>query len=210
MFCSHCGAAAANKFCSECGKPLQQLATTELSADWRSEVRYQVLLHFQEVRDLIAQAATQAKKAGMTGEEWLELFDKAYVPLVGVSLKTVSSIIVPIYSRMGLQTSKQRTELLAQPAGQVIVNTLCTLARSGRPLKEVHQASDGCVIEATIASDIWSFAGQLLVSIHQQDRGTKVEATAKIPGQLYDWGKSEYCLQALFAELQIVPAQIAA
>lgn len=204
MFCSHCGAEAANKFCSNCGQPLGLKLRVDAPhaqvADWHHEVRYEVLLNFPEVRERIASAAAQAKKA-MTGEQWLELFDKAYVPLVGVSLSTVASICSPIYAKMGIQTGKQRSQLLAIPSGTVIVNSLCSLARNNRALKTVHPASDGCVIEATLPSDIWSFAGDLLITVHQQPGATQVDAATKIPGQLYDWGKSSKCLDQLFGDL---------
>jgi hypothetical protein len=68
-------------------------------------------------------------------------------------------------------------------------------------MQKVHQGEDGCVIEATLPSDIWSLAGELIVSIHRCPPGTQVEAEAKIAGQLYDWGKCQKCLDGLFADM---------
>jgi hypothetical protein len=59
----------------------------------------------------------------MSGEQLLELCDKAFVPLVGVSLSTMASIVVPIYSRLGVWTGKSRSEVLSAPIGKVLVQT---------------------------------------------------------------------------------------
>ena len=114
------------------------------SQDWADEVRYSVLLHFPEVRYDIARHAAQARK-GLSGEQFLKGCDVAFVPLTGVSLSTVASIVVPIYSRIGIRTGKKRNELVGRPTGKVLVAAICSLARYGRALKQVHQGEDGCV-----------------------------------------------------------------
>ena len=68
--------------------------------------------------------------------------------------------------------------------------------------QRVQQAEDGCLIEAELPSDWRAFAGQLIVSIHREPQGTRVEAAAKTPGQIYDWGKNQHALQRLFSDLQ--------
>jgi hypothetical protein len=200
MYCSHCGTQASGNFCAACGTRLAGAAAP--SGDWRREVRYHVLLHFPEVRDMIAASAAQAPRAGMTGEAFLELGDKAFQPLAGVSLSTVQSIAVPIYTRLGIQTGKARSQAYREPPGAMLVAAICSLARRRRELTQVHQGEDGCVLEAAIPSDWRSFAGTLLVSVARGGEATILEATAKIPGQLYDWGKSAQCLSELFADLQ--------
>jgi hypothetical protein len=61
MYCSQCGAKASGEFCSRCGARLTApLAEPIVPQDWLDECRYQVLLHFLEVRDLIARHAAQA------------------------------------------------------------------------------------------------------------------------------------------------------
>ncbi len=211
MYCSHCGAKAANKFCANCGQPLDGLPANSIAcvepvaamlSDWREETRYDELLRHSAVRERIEAAASGAKK-GMTGEAWLELFDKAYEPLVGIKLSTVASIVNPLYARLGIQTGKERSEWLDLSIGVAIVNALCSLARYNRTLKTVHPASDGCVIEATLPSDIWSFAGDLIITIQQRGTGAQIDAATKIPGQFYDWGKSAKCLEQLFDDLRV-------
>ena len=52
-----------------------------------------------------------------------------------------------------------------QPVGRVIVSALCALAKGGHKVQEVRQAADGCMLLCEIPSDLFSLAGQLLVTI---------------------------------------------
>jgi hypothetical protein len=206
-FCSNCGAKSPGKFCSECGTNVSgpTLAIEPLDVlpvdDWADEVRYSILLHFAEVRDEIARFAAQAKK-GLSAEEFLKACDLAFKPLTGVSLSQIATIAAPISSRLGIRMEKKRNWSIKRPIGKVLVATLCSMARHGQTLKNVQQAQDGCIFEATVPSDIWSFAGEFVVSIHRDTGRTHVEGSVKIPGQLYDWGKSQQSLDRLYQDLQ--------
>jgi hypothetical protein len=167
-------------------------------------VRYAVLLHFPEVLDRLAAIPECPKR--MTAEEWMGLCDKAFKPLHGVSLKTVASIAGPINAKLGIKTGKSRTEVLAGPTGEVLVQILCALARHGMPLVKVHQGESGCVFEARLPSDLWAAEGRVVVTVERRGEGTRVEAATNIPGQLYDWGKSTRCLERLFGDLGIKAA----
>jgi hypothetical protein len=210
-FCSNCGVRAAGKFCSNCGANLGELAAGPSAGvqdvlpvdDWRDEVRYSLLLHFAEVRDALARHAAQAKK-GLSGEEFLKACDVAFAPLAGVSLSKIATIAAPISSRLGIRLEKKRNWSIQRPIGTVLVAALCSLARHGQTLKNVQQAEDGCIFEAALPSDIWSFEGQFFVSVHRAFGRTHVEATARIPGQLYDWGKSQQSLDRLYEDLQTI------
>jgi hypothetical protein len=90
--------------------------------------------------------------------------------------------------------------------GTVIVRAICSFARNGQILQRVQQFEDGCLLEATIPSDMWSLEGALYVSVRKAGAGTCVEGTSKIQGQLFDWGKSRRCLETLFADLKATPA----
>ena len=48
---------------------------------------------------------------------------------------------------------------------------------------------------------MWSFEGQLVVTIERAGTATKIEAATNIPGQWFDWGKSTRCLEQLFGRL---------
>jgi hypothetical protein len=168
------------------------------STDWPDEIRYTVLLHFPEVRDRIAASAAQAKSR-VTGEEFLGLCDSAFAPVAGVSMKKIATMV---HERSDLRTRKTRTELLPLSGGKIIVGVLCSLSRNGQNLRKVEQAEDGCLLEATLPSDMWSLEGDLLITVKRNAPGTLVEAATVIKGQLFDWGKSKRCLEKLFADLR--------
>lgn len=204
MYCSQCGAQASGNFCSSCGAPLQGalLQDTDTQAetgDWSSEVRYQELIAVPEIRDLVSNSAAMARKR-LSAEEFLALADKI-IPL-NISLEKLGSALAPVMARLGLETGKQRVEDIPMPPGRVIVAALCSLAREGQTLQQVHQFEDGCLLEAVLPSDMWSWEGRLVASIRRTDAGSRVEAATRIKGQLYDWGKSRRCLDTFMANLK--------
>lgn len=220
MFCSDCGKPAHGRFCSHCGHPLviaaERIADQATDArridslhdqvraplghNWHEEFHYQNLLAHPQVREHLARHATHAGKS-LSSEEFLSIADLAFEPMIGVSLSKVGSIVLPIYTRMGIKTGKQQEATFAHPIGKTIVAALCSLSQTGHPLKRVHQAADGCVLEATLPSDLWSWEGELVVSITRQAQACHLEAATKIPGQLYDWGKSKKHLESVFQQL---------
>lgn len=206
MFCCQCGTRAEGNFCSACGARLPGAAPLPeaMPEDWSDEIRYERLMLRPEVRDLIARHAASAIKR-MTGEEFLGHCDKVLKSLPGgASLATVASVVQPVYARLGIRTGKRRTEVVARPPGKALVAVLCSLARRGRTLREVRQAQDGCVLQASLPSDLFSFEGDLLITIRRHEGGTLVEAAATVKGQLFDWGKSRRCLNELFEDLGTV------
>lgn len=202
MYCSNCGAEAAGNFCSKCGSPLKgdsQASLPQVSEDWRTSVNYDALVHEPEVRNVIAQHASLAKK-GMSSEEFLALADKV-VPF-GFSIEKLATTAQPIYARLGIKTGKEKVADFDRPAGVVVVAVLCSLARHSQVLRSVQQFENGCLIEASMPSDIWSFEGSIFVTIRCEAGAVRLEAATKIEGQLFDWGKSQRCLDALFSEIE--------
>jgi hypothetical protein len=213
MFCSECGTAAEGKFCFKCGTRLAtaqagQLVPSERDEDvipmaevvpvnWTLETNYRRLLQHDEVRERIAMAG-QHYREQLSGEEVLALFDA--ISPTGVPLEKLCRLIAPLYDKMGIRTGKQARVAFALPPGRILLGVLCALAGAGQKIKSVEQATDGCVLHATIPSNIWSLAGELMVSIHAENRQTVVEAATKIPGQLYDWGKSQRLLDQLMLQ----------
>jgi hypothetical protein len=141
-------------------------------------------------------------KTKFSGEQFLECCDKVLTPLTGgVPLTLIASIAQPISERLGLKMSKTQSERLAEPPGKVIVALLCSLARNGQKLGQVDQAANGCTIHAAMPSDMWSLKGDLIVEVRAEGTTTNVEAGLTIPGQVYDWGKSQRALRQLFDDL---------
>lgn len=204
MFCSECGAKAAGKFCSHCGAPLLGVVSVEptIPIDWATLVDYETIISVPAVRDRIARNAAQSKKA-MTGEEFLDLYGKAFGKLAGipVPMATVAHFAQALHAKLGIKTGKSRSASFATPPGETLVVVLCSLARHGRTLRDVQQFADGCIVTATLPSDVRALEGTLILSIARQGAGTIVEARTNIPGQMFDWGKSTRCLEGILSEI---------
>lgn len=206
MYCHQCGAKTYGTYCSHCGAKLITADSDfePLPQDWADEIRYEVLLRRPEIRDLIARHASQSQKR-MSADDFLELCDKAFVPLTSVSLSKIGAIVQPIYATLGIKTGKTRKEFFTAPAGKVLVAAICSLARHGQPLNKAEQGQDGCLLKVGLPSDMWSFSGDFLITIQRQEQGSSVEAATVIKGQLYDWGKSKRILTELFDDIKGLP-----
>jgi hypothetical protein len=163
MYCHLCGAKGHGSYCHNCGAKLITAENSiennnELPAgDWSNEIRYETLLRIPEVRDLIARHASQ-KQEHLSGEQFLELCDKAFSPLYGgVPIGKIVTIAQPLYASLGIKTGKTRKEAFALPAGRTLVAAVCSLARHGQPINRVEQGEDGCLLEAAIASTLVSY-----------------------------------------------------
>ncbi len=214
MFCSECGAKVAGKYCSSCGTKLlinhaHVAESLELPIDWSDVIEYETLLRIPEVRSRIARSAAKSKKK-LTGEDFLDMYGSALGKLAGLPIKLPMSSLAHFaqstYAKLGMKTGKSRTQSIAQPPGKVIVSLLCWLARTGREIRGVHQLTDGCVIVAALPSDLFALEGDLILTAGRSLGGTQVEAKTEIPGQMFDWGKSTRCLEALFSELTTAAA----
>ncbi|HWL09108.1 MAG TPA: hypothetical protein VNQ76_11945 [Planctomicrobium sp.] len=206
MFCTACGEKAKGKYCWKCGNAIEDSESSVHPIplpleNWIQEHRYDVLIGIPEVRHRISTASAESVKT-LTGEEFLQIAEKAMSPLTGgVPLSKVAAFAQPMYAKWGISTGKTRSETLPSPIGAVIVAVLCSLGRSGQEVKTIQQGTDGCVITAALPSDLHSFAGLLTISIEKKEHGTHVEAATRIQGQLFDWGKSRRSLERLFNDI---------
>lgn len=214
MFCSECGKQARGKFCSHCGARLdadggaghgddaggddsQEL----LRGDWSQVVDYDQLLRYAEVRERIALAAAEAT-AGLTGEQFVEACEKALKPLglAPVPLAAIVKFAQPLHAKLGVKTGKRREQLFDLPPGVVLTGVLCSLARHGQQVKATQSHPDGSTITAELPSDVFALAGTMTVTVRRSGAGTAVEASTHIPGQMFDWGKSQRRLEQLLSE----------
>src|SRR5207248_1283117 len=106
---------------------------------------------------------------------------------------------------MGLKVTKARSETLSRPCGEVLVSLLCYIASSRITISAVQQSSEAVIFICDIPSDIWSFKGELLITVARTQMETKIDAATKIPGQMHDWGKSKRILEKLFEAIKSKP-----
>lgn len=205
MFCSSCGAEARGNFCSECGESLVSgVDAAHPNVEyWQNEIEYAKLIRIPVVRDRIEGYAAMAPKR-LSGKEFLALCDR--VVSLGVPLDSVGAMGQALWARLGIETGKEHSETFSIPPGTAIVAALCALARGGQMVQQVRQFTDGCLLEAKLPSDIWSFEGKLVVTIRRSDQITRVDGATEIEGQIFDWGKSRRCLQALFKDIKEISA----
>jgi hypothetical protein len=200
MRCSHCGSESIGSFCPDCGE-----AMPVSSSDWLSETRYEVLVRHRVVRGRIAAASSRSKRH-MTGEEFLKRTEDLLALATGAPgvpvMSMTAKVVVPLFAKLGVRTKNLRNERIERPIGEVLVAVICSLARQGSEIKQVHQAVDGCVLEATIPSDFRSWDGSIIVSTSGDESASRVEAATAIRGQMYDWGKSKKYLNQLFLDVR--------
>ncbi len=204
MFCSQCGVKASGNFCFQCGHRLQ--SAIEHAADgfvpaivaWEDDAVYERVAANVEVRTAIASHAAQARP-GLSADALMEIADKV-VP-IGVSYSAVTAVAQPMWASLGVRTGKERTETLVEPIGRVLAKVLCSLATHQQTVQRVEQAEQGCTILAELPSSIWAMKGELSITLARQDKQCVVTAATNIPGQAFDWGLSQRCLEALFVDL---------
>jgi hypothetical protein len=176
---------------------------TGAGADWSHEHRFEVLVGVPEVKAAIERCAAQAR-VPMSAEEFLA---KATMVLPnGAAIRRGGARGRALALRWGLRTGKSQETEINAPVGRVIACVLCSMVYHAQVVRSVEQREDGCTLIAEIPSDVKTYGGVLQVSIGRGRPGsTTVHATAQIPGQLYDWGKSKQTLEALFADVLAMP-----
>ncbi len=210
MYCSECGEEASGKFCWSCGAALGRPGAVPPAAapvQWDPEdPDYAAVVVIPSVRDLLGAEAAAADHP-MSGEEFLAKCEKVLPQ--AVPLGPLVEVIVPIYAQLGIKTGRTEKRLVPLPAGVVLAGVLLSLARHGNDITRVEQAEDGCVVHAKLKSTMWHHKGDLVVAVTREGSGAAIEAATKIPGQLFDWGKSKIRLQTLFEDVTDARVQAA-
>lgn len=207
MFCANCGAPVSGNFCSVCGYKIAQPTIVETPPDSASPgdllTRLKDVLNSEQTRNLIAMYAKQSPKA-ISADDILKVFDLAFQPLAGVSVQKLTDVMVPIAQRIGIKTGKSSSEVYPVPITELLLKTLCSIAKNGYELKETQLTSDGIVLVCEIKSDIWTWGGNLMITLKEIDKTTNVIIDVEIKGQLYDWGKSNSIIQHIKSDLTTI------
>ena len=208
MYCSECGVKASGKFCHNCGHLLvapdsnlvvKNEDATRQNENWEHDPHYENIIQVEAVRRVIADHSEKAPKI-LSGEAILAVYDK--VMSSPIPLEKLAAVVQPLYASWGIRTGKERQGFVNTPIGRSIARCLCSMARHGQKLQNVEQHNEGCVLTAELPSSVCSMKGTLAISLQSCQAQTQIAAKTSIPGQLYDWGKSNRCLEQLFEDLK--------
>ncbi|TWU56713.1 hypothetical protein Poly51_26300 [Rubripirellula tenax] len=227
MFCVHCGADGAARFCAACGKNQTDLAgpfdTPEVvdldvalthsietsdaivdailvddASDWTKSIQYQTVLNHPVARNRIT-ASAKKSQPGVTGEDLLEVFDA--VSPIGFSLAKFTKAILPIYDKLGIKTDRQAQSIFDAVPGRLMLATLCTIASKALVIDQVHQGPDQCSLSAELPSGLITNRGRIHILIEVCEGYSRITLNTTISGQLYDWGKSTRLMTDMLAEI---------
>ncbi|MFD4422515.1 zinc ribbon domain-containing protein [Agromyces sp. NPDC058484] len=223
MYCSNCGQPVSGNFCSHCGHPVaapdgakgERSATTAAVAEsavneatdpsgWMLSLDFERVAAVPDVEQQIRVAASNAPSR-MSGEAMLEGLG-TLMDLVGIDgrIFTVGNSVGPALGKLGLNMGKARTETYTTAPGVLLAAGLISFAHAGMPVLSARQFDDGCVIQVSLPTDVWTWKGGTMTSAFQlTDAGaTEVQAVTHVVGQSYDWGKSKRVLSKFFSDLQ--------
>ena len=58
------------------------------------------------------------------------------------------------------------------------------------------------IINSKMASSVWSWEGNMIITLESREEGTLLKGTITVPGQAFDWGRSKRVLQNLIDDVQ--------
>ena len=211
MFCVHCGADGAVKFCAQCGKS-QTTATETANQDapliatlvecdvpWTRTLDYAHVINQPEPRQRIAEAGRRAENQ-LSGEDLLAVFDA--VSPIGVSISKLTNAIVPIFDKLGFHTSHQSQGVFQAEPGRVLLAGLCTFAGRSLTIKNVHQGEMECSLLADIPLGLFTNPGQVVAVFRMAGPNVTVALSTRIKGQWHDWGKSKRMIDDIYSSIQ--------
>lgn len=200
MYCHHCGKEVFGNYCSNCGTQVMGANLSHTGTSWDTESDFDKLIHYPAVRKIISKYADESPKR-TSAKAFLKLVDTAIAPIAGLSTETLAEIVVPIYEKIGISTGKSEMRQYHQSIQKVIVKSFCSLAKNGYPLDTYKKANNGIVLTATIPSDLWTWGGNIIISIEEFPSFTQVNIATKIKGQFYDWGKSKKLINKFLLDI---------
>lgn len=206
MYCANCGKPITGNFCANCGAPANAAKPQLSTLHWQEERTIPELLANPEVATLIKHYAAKAT-LHFDANDILKIADSIMKP-GGVSMKLIADISVPIFEKMGINTGKASIQTLPFGLHETIVRCMCCIAKEGLPVTKIELAKNGLIVMVTMPSDLWSWAGEMVVSMEALGEETQMNINTKIKGQLFDWGKSKRRIELLLSDIQSIPLQV--
>ncbi|MEE2922652.1 MAG: zinc ribbon domain-containing protein [Pseudomonadota bacterium] len=216
MYCTNCGQALGDghRFCAHCGTAAPQMPvgdtppsippqTIDPAIDWRNSMNVGEILNHPDVRARIVRV-TGATPQGMTAEQFFKYAEPlmAAAGAGGIPLAAIKDIALPLYSRLGLKMDRELSQGFRNTFGETLAAVLCSLASRSQPLVDISEAGDGCILNSRMASSIWSWEGNMIITLERRPEGTMMKATITVPGQSFDWGRSKRVLQDLIEDVK--------
>lgn len=208
MFCTECGRkfGETDKFCAECGtaRPTAApLPDIDPALDWRNSTNPREIMGHPEVRAQV-EKVTGANPKGMSGERFYEIA-RPIMMITGAGpappLKFIKDYSLPLTAKLGMKTGSEMSQGFRNTFGETFAAVLCSLASRSQPVEEITEATNGCVIRSKMLSSIWSWEGEMIITLETRDEGTLLTGVITVPGQLSDMGQSKRVLQALLDDV---------
>lgn len=221
MFCTNCGTQAANdhSFCSTCGSKLARSGnspTTDSSSttreqlqvnrhdkvdDWRMLTSAKDIFTHPQVVERIKRISGLSS-TGMPASvilEQIRIFDSKGASKVAMGALT--EVVLPFYSNLGIKKESEVSSDFPFSYQEALVAVLCSLASRSQPLRDLRDASNGFVVDAQLPASVWAWKGDFIITLENVNGGTRVCATINIPGQMFDWGKSNRTISNMFEDV---------
>jgi len=109
--------------------------------------------------------------------------------------------IQTFYSNLGIKKESEVSSDFPFSYQEALVAVLCSLASRSQPLRDLRDASNGFVVDAQLPASVWAWKGDFIITLENVNGGTRVCATINIPGQMFDWGKSNRTISNMFEDV---------
>jgi hypothetical protein len=160
---------------------------------------YRQVVDDPQCQEILKWAAADADTQ-MSSEEFLA--SAAKVVAIPLPLGAIGAGLSRGYAALGVRTGKTQTHIVDQPYGYALLAVLAFLAASAMPIADVADTNEQCLVQAVLPSNPLTWKGRILVTLRADGRRVHVEAATKIPGQMYDWGRSKRTLGKLFQTVE--------
>ncbi len=178
-----------------------------VEGSWRTEYRLEVLLNDPDVMALIEEAAQAGRPS--SAKETIEKLSKIVdavgglvnVPTPGSFLQTAGWLSTPLRWVPGNRVRRTREQVYLRPIGEVTVAALCAFLHEGHPISRLQQTTAGCLIEAPIPRNWLSWKGKITCVTGGDAERASVGLSTRVPGQLFDFGRSRRILNKLVDEI---------